>query len=267
MTPKRSFSVVSVALTAVLSLTTFTANAHTPYIAPTSFEPVMGGYVTLDASFAEAFFIPEAAFSGSEYTVTETTGEQVSPDTVTELKTRVVVEHKLEDEGTYRISTGSREGGVFLFYEVDGESKRAMNPTEPLPEGAEVKMHFQSITRADTYVTHKKPSNTAVKVEETGLQILPLTHPNSIFAGEEAQVKLIFDGEAHQNTLEAYPANGEHEAESTKFESNDNGVVNFTLPAGKYLLKVRHRAPAPEGANVPTYSHTTTLSILVFADN
>jgi len=239
--------------------------AHTPYLTPTSFEPVMGNMVSFDASFAEKFYTPEAAFNNSEFQITSPDGSTSTPDTITALKTRVVVEHELKDEGTYRVTTGSRKGAVFLIYQVDGEEKRSMDSQEPLPEDAVIKQHFQSITRADTYISHKKTSNGALIVEQQGYQILPQSNPNDLFAGEEFTVKILFNGEPlSDKKVLAYRANGEEKPDPQEFISEADGEVKINLEAGKYLLRIRHRADAPEGAKAPTYSYTTTLSILVF---
>lgn len=240
-------------------------SAHTPYLAPTSFDPVMGKMITLDASFAEQFFIPEAAFGNSEFVVTGPDGKQQAPDSLHQLKTRTVVEHELKEEGTYHISTGPRMGATFLIYEQDGEEKRSMNPTEPLPDNAQVKMHFQSVTQADTYVSQKKISKKAIKVGPSGLQIKPITHPNELFAGEDIKLQVVFEGKSLAGTeLVVYPAKGADEVEAIKVTTDKKGRAKLQLEAGKYLLRARHRAPAPEGADVPTYSHTTTLSVLVY---
>ena len=259
---------LAVSFITVVLLGSKTADAHTPYLAPTSFDPVMGKMMTLDASFAEQFFIPESAFSGSDFLVIDPSGAQHKPDTVSAFKTRTVVEHELGEEGTYRFSTGARLGATFLIYDLDGEEKRAMNPQEPLPEAAKVKMHFRSVTRADTYVSQKKINKKALKVNKVGLQIKPKSHPNELFAGEEFKLQVLFDGKPlAATTVLAYPAKGSEDVEPLEFVTDKKGVVQMNLESGQYLLRARHRAPAPEGAEVPTYSHTTTLSVLVFAND
>ncbi|GAA6153619.1 DUF4198 domain-containing protein [Pseudoteredinibacter isoporae] len=251
-------------LASLAALNASQSSAHTPYIAPTSFEPVMGKMASFDASFAEAFFIPEAAFSKGNFMVTTPKGDRVKPDTLTELKTRVVLEHELNEEGTYRITTGARRGATFLIYDLDGEEKRVMNPKEPAPEGAKVKFHFQSITRADTYVSRKAPSNGALKVEAKGLQILPLHNPTELFADEVFSLKVLLDNKGLPNQeILVYRADQE-KSKPMSFAGNQDGIASLTLPAGKYLLRARYRGPAPDGSEVPTFSHTTTLSVQVF---
>ena len=72
------------------------------YLKPLQFEPVRGGKVTLDASFAEQFFVPEAAITNASFEVVTPSGKQVSVEKVVDLSTRNVLEHTLEEEGTYQ---------------------------------------------------------------------------------------------------------------------------------------------------------------------
>ncbi len=241
------------------------ALAHMPYLVPTSFDPVMGDIASFDASFAERFFIPEAAFDNSQFKITDPKGEVFAPETVVSLKTRVAVEHQLPLEGTYRVTTGARHGATFLIYEHNGEEKREMNPKAGPPEDAKSIQHFQAITRADTYITHKTPNDRALKVEAEGLQILPLDNPTELFADEGFEVKLLLDNQSmSEHKLQVYPANGDVEPQPMEFITNSDGVATISLPAGAYLMRARYRGAAPEGAKVPTFSHTTTLSFLVF---
>ncbi|MEC9480461.1 MAG: DUF4198 domain-containing protein, partial [Pseudomonadota bacterium] len=51
------------------------------------------------------------------------------------------------------------------------------------------------------------------------------------------------------------------ESDVEKLTTNANGQASFTPSAQDvYLMQVRLRTDAPDGADVPTYSYTTTLS-------
>ena len=63
-----------------------TTAAHTPYLMPNAFEPINGGLITLDASFAERFFVPEVVFDGSDFEVRLPDGNTVKPETLVPLK-------------------------------------------------------------------------------------------------------------------------------------------------------------------------------------
>ncbi len=95
----------------VLAAVVAPAHAHTPYPAPASFDVGPDSVVTLDASFAETFFVPEVVFDNSTFVVTDPDGTRHAPDTVHYLKTRAVAEQTLPGrKGTYRFSTGNRLG-------------------------------------------------------------------------------------------------------------------------------------------------------------
>lgn len=240
-------------------------NAHTPYFVPHSFEPVFGGQVTLDASFAEKFFVPEAAFNNGAYFVISPDGSITEPDTKFELKTRVVVEHKLENQGTYRFATGVRHGAVFRTYELDGERRSIRGAEEPLPEGAVLIDHFQSITQAESYVSKDGPTTAALTPRNEGLEIVPITHPNDLFFEDEFHFQILFQGKA-MTGLEVtfhYGKNqfSESGQEITVQTNNEGKAVFIPADQGVYLMNVRHRADAPDGAPAPRYSHTTTLSL------
>lgn len=252
-------------LTGTLISTAFAtaAIAHTPYLAPGSFEPVFGKLVTLDAAFAEKFFVPEAAFTGSDFKVTDPNGITAAPDALSVMKTRVVVEHTLEDKGTYKFSTGHRIGKIFRIYEQNGKRHVMENPEEALPEGAKELSFFQAITLAETYVTKGAPDTGALTAWGKGLEIKPDMHPNEVYAGESFNFTVDFEGKSIANQqLDVFTAQGEFSPKEAvaKITTNEAGTASFTPETpGVYLLRTRHRAPAPAGAAAPIYSHTYTL--------
>ena len=221
------------------------ALAHVAYLKPLQFEPVRGGKVTLDASFAEQFFVPEAAITNASFEVVTPSGKLVSVEKVVDLSTRNVLEHTLEEEGTYQFSTGKRMGAIFRVYEKDGERGSMRGNEKPLPEGAILKEHFQSVTFATTYVTKKGPSEQALANESFNFKVLfngkPVTdHEVSVYQGKDQFAE---------------------ESDVEKITTNAKGQASFTPSAQDvYLMQVRLRTDAPEGADVPTYSYTTTLS-------
>ncbi len=255
------------ALLFLASLFGSAAQAHTPYLAPASFEPLHQGWVTLDASFAEVFFVPEVVFDDSEFGVLNSAGVWSKPVTVQRLKTRAVVEHQLTDKGTHRFSTGVRHGAVFRMYELNGERKGTRDPKEVLPAGAKLLDHFQSVTLAETYLTLGAPSNTALKPYGKGLEVVAVTHPNDLYAGETFRVRVLFDGKALAGQeLQVFAANdgaGDEKPVLT-VKTDDEGAADLALTrVGSYLLQTRYRHAAPKGAPAPNYSHTYTLTFAV----
>ncbi|MBL4630036.1 MAG: DUF4198 domain-containing protein [Paraglaciecola sp.] len=238
---------------------------HTPYLKPLSFEPSRSGIVTLDASFAEKFFVPDVAFANSIYLVSKPDGKTTTPDYISQLKTRVVVEHKLEDVGTYRFSTGKRLGKVFKSYELDGKRHSMKNPAEPIPKGAKLLSFFQSLTLAETYVSKGAPNDVVFSAYNTGLEFVPVSHPNDLFVNETFEFTSLFDGKPVDGLkVQVFLAKDQFTDEKPTFEliSNAQGGLSFTPSvAGTYLLLARHRTDAPASSVAPQISNTYTLVI------
>jgi uncharacterized GH25 family protein len=238
---------------------------HTPYLKPLSFEPSRGGIVTLDASFAEKFFVPEVAFANSIYLVTQPDGKTITPDFMSQLKTRVVVEHKLEEDGTYRFSTGKRLGRVFKTYELDGKRHSMEDPAESIPKGAKLLSFFQSLTLAETYATKGAPNDAVFSAYNTGLEFVAVTHPNDLFVNESFKFTSLFDGKPIDGLkVQVFLAKDQFTDEKPTLElmSNAKGGLSFTpKEAGTYLLLARHRSDAPTGSIAPQISNTYSLVI------
>lgn len=233
------------------------AMAHTPYLAPASFEPIRG-WVSLEAAFAEKFFVPEAKFDQSEFVITTPDGQLQQPNEIQSVRSRTVLEHELKTEGTYRFSTGLRYGAVFRTYQHQGKTHNSRDPKEQLPAGAVLKAHFQSLTRAETYVSKGKPDNKALAALGNGLEFVFNSHPNALFAGESLQGQVLFNGKALANhKVELQQVGTAEQRPVISLTTNAQGQLSQPLPtAAEYLLLVKHRAQAPTGAKAPTYSYS-----------
>lgn len=238
-------------------------DAHVPYLAPSSFEPVRGR-VSLDASFAEQFFVPEAKFDQSEFLVTGPDGQSRQPQEMVFVKSKTVIDDELKADGTYKFSTGLRFGAVFHSYEINGKTENSRDPKFKLPKGAALKAHFQSVTRADTYVSKGKPDYKALKASGVGLELQFNSHPNDLYVGQSVTGVLLLDGKPLADSQLELHTTGMHLAGANKdapvnFKTNLKGEFSASLPkAGIYLLLARHKAPAPDNAKAPVYSHTST---------
>lgn len=260
---RKRFNLALVA--ASLSLAGDPAAAHTPYLLPNAFEPINGGLITLDASFAEHFFVPEVVFDGSDFEVRLPDGSIVKPETVLPLKSRVVVEHDMASEGTYRFSTGRRMGRLNKFYELDGETLAMEDPEASIPEGGKLVEFYQSHTMAETYVTRGAPNDAALAPRNDGLEYVALTHPNELFVDETLELQALFYGKPLEGLAVDVFLSTPHAADDSPLQtltSSADGMFAFTpSDAGVYLFRSRHRAAAPAGSAAPELSHTYTLVI------
>lgn len=256
-------------LAAVLACATVsTATAHTPYLAPSNFAPRAGETIALDAAFAETFFVPEAVFDKSQFSVTGPDGKAVAPTTLQVLKTRSVVEHTLPPgTGTYRFSSGTRLGAQFRSWELNGKQESSRDPAVKIPAGAKLTANFQSVTLAETYVTVGSPDRAALQPRNKGIEFVLSAHPNDLFVGETLDFVVQFDGKPlADQKVEITEAvwTSDRKPQTRTVVSDASGRVQLKLDsAGTWLALTRHRTKAPQGAPVDEYSNSYTLTFLV----
>lgn len=253
---------------AVLGAAAATASAHTPYLAPSDFAPHAGQTVALDASFAETFFVPEAAFDDSRFAITRPDGSAAAPDAVHVMKTRTVAEYTLPvGNGTYRLSTGPRLGALFRTWELDGKRESSRDASAKIPAGAKVIADFQSLTLAETYVSVGTPDRKALAAHGTGLEFVPVTHPDDLYVGEGFEFVVQYDGKPLANQkVEVTEAvwTSDRKPQTLTLTTDAGGRVRLALQhAGTFVALSRHRTPAPAGAPVAEYSHSYTLTFRV----
>ncbi|MEL1265419.1 DUF4198 domain-containing protein [Pseudoxanthomonas putridarboris] len=253
---------------AVLGAAAAAASAHTPYLAPSNFAPRGGETLALDAAFAETFFVPEAVFDDSRFSVTGPDGTVAAPDAVQLLKTRAVVEHTLpEAPGTYRFSTGPRLGALFRTWEANGKQESSRDPDARIPAGAKMLANFQSLTLAETYVSVGAPDRGALRARGKGLELVPATHPNDLYVGETFEFTVQYDGKplADQKveiTEAVWTSDRKPQVETLSTDAQGRAVFKLRH-AGTWVALSRHRTPAPAGAPVDEYSNSYTLTFRV----
>ena len=243
------------------------AYAHTSYLNPTLFNTSKGTFVTLESSFSDAFPVPEIAVKSDDYHVIKPNGERDDYDSITTFRQLVILENELDEEGTYRFTTGVRYGRISKSALVDGEWKPVFGPDAKVPENATEVKTSQTVTVADVYVTKGAPTWDSVNKTLGKLVLKTGTHPNEIYLGEGLEVTVLFEGKPlADQEFELVREGGEYE--EPKFvrtpKSDAEGKLNLTFDKpGLYLLMTRHRADAPEGAETDIHSHTTSLTFQV----
>jgi uncharacterized GH25 family protein len=254
------------ALTSVLiAMTAGSALAHQPYVRPNTFDATGRDHVTVEGSFTEDVFSAEVVMRSDHWHVVGPNGD-LPITAVTYLKDLAVFEVATPADGTYRISTGARVGRTAqMYWAADGAWKMVGEEDGPAPAGAAL-VPVQSITTADVYVTRGAPAAEPPAALGQGLELVPLTQPADIVAGEAVTLQLLFDGKP----LAAAPVTVFREAgryDGRKIEAelvtDAQGKVSLTLSdPGAYMTLVRHRLEAPAGAEVPyrSYSHTLTFA-------
>ncbi|WDS35078.1 DUF4198 domain-containing protein [Pseudoxanthomonas sp.] len=244
------------------------ALAHTPYLLTSDFAPHAGQTVALDAAFAETFFLPEAAFDDSRFSVTGPDG-QAQALVAQSMKTRTVAEFTLPEAaaGTYRLSTGLRLGALFRSWEIGGKRESSRDASVKIPAGAKVISDFQSRTLAETYLSVGAPDRAALASRGEGLEFVPVDHPDDLYVGEQFAFVVQYDGKplaAQKVEITEAVWSSDRKPRVVELITDAQGQARFKLEqAGTWVALSRHRTPAPASAPVAEYSNSYTLTFRV----
>ncbi len=238
----------SLAVLVVPMLLPMTAHAHKAWLLPSETVLATSAWVTVDAAVSnDLFYFNHNPLRLENLTVTAPDGSRLEPQNVGKGKYRSTFDLDLQKPGTYRIATASNS--LNATYEVDGAQKRYRGSAEDfskqVPANAAKLVVQQNQQRVETFVTVGKPSDSAMKLSGVGLELLPVTHPNDLYAGEPAKFRFVLDGKPAQGVeIEIVPGGSryrDHQRE-LKLTSDAAGEISITWPeAGMYWLEATLR--------------------------
>jgi hypothetical protein len=191
-----------VALAALLALgATASAQAHRAWLLPSA--TVLSGddpWLSVDAAVSnDLFYFEHQPLRLDGILITAPDGTLLQPEHANTGRYRSTFDVHLTEPGTYRVA--SVMGGLMGSYKAEGTQKRWRGAdlaalTAALPAGASDVRVSRIDRRVETFVTVGKPSDTALHPVGVGMELLPITHPNDLFAGEEARFRLVLDGQS-----------------------------------------------------------------------
>ena len=185
-------------LALAVAIAPFGAFAHKAWLLPS--QTVIAGenaWVTVDAAVSnDLFYFNHVPLQLERLVITAPDGKPAQSANGATGKYRSVFDVELQQQGTYRIAMVN--SGLFGSWDVDGKPKRwrgtpASFATE-VPKDAKNLQVSQSLGRIETFVTRGTPNDTALKPSGEGLELVLVTHPNDLFAGESATFALQIDG-------------------------------------------------------------------------
>ncbi|HVI57373.1 MAG TPA: DUF4198 domain-containing protein [Luteimonas sp.] len=191
---KRSLA-LALFLAAALPLAAF---AHKAWLLPS--QTVLAGdhpWITVDAAVSnDLFYFNHVPLRLDNVAVVAPDGSKVEARNQATGKYRSVFDLELAQEGTYRI--GVVNDYATARWQENGQPKRwrgsaAAFATE-VPKDAQGLEVGESVSRVETFVTNGSPSEGALEPSGVGLELVPVTHPNDLFAGEQATFRLQVDG-------------------------------------------------------------------------
>jgi len=239
------------------------AFAHSPYLLPNEFDVSTRDHVSVQASLTEKFFVPDVVMKATAWHVVGPDGSS-TPLTPVYTKDVAILDVDTLQPGTYRISTGVRDGRVAKATIDGGEWKMVREGAAP-PANGKV-YDIKSFTLAEVYVSRGAQSDRALAPTNKGLEFQMLTHPGKLLAGGEARMRVLFDGKPVKGQVatlhRALESNGDSPAEES-VTSNDEGVLAIRLPqAGLYHAQLRYRFVLPgEATKAESHTYAVTLDV------
>ena len=209
------------------------AQAHKAWLLPSSTVSTTDQWVTVDAAVSNnLFYFDHVPLRVEALQITAPDGTVVQPENVATGKYRTTFDLHLVQNGTYRLANVNN--GVFANYEVDGEKKRWRGTAEKfateVPANAKNLQVQQSAGRVETFVTAGKPTNAALKPTNVGLELVPVTHPNDLYAGEAAKFGLVLDGKPAPNLAVTIIPGG------TRYRDHQEEIKTTTDAAGQFSV-------------------------------
>jgi uncharacterized GH25 family protein len=220
------------------------ANAHRGWIVP-SFTVLSGdgAWVTVDAAISnELFYADHNPMRLDAVVVTAPDGSVDKVQNALTGKYRSTFDVQLSKPGTYKI--GSAVSTIMASWTQDGQVKRFRGSPEDfarqVPAGAADLKTIKSFNRNETFVTRDAPTTTVFAPTGKGLELVPVTHPNDLVAGEAATFKFLLDGKPAADLEVTFaPGNSRYRATPGDFKvkTGADGSFKVTFPeAGMYWM-------------------------------
>ncbi len=218
------------------------AAAHDMWLLPSS--TVLSGeqnWVTVDAAVGnDKFYFNHAAGRLDNLVIAAPDGSAVEAENQNRGKLRSTFDVQLKQPGTYRVALVN--DGVFAHWKEDGKNKRLFGKPDVLaniPANAQELAISQSMGRVETFVTAGKPST--VKPVGKGLELVPVTHPNDLYAGESATFQMQIDGKpAADLDVNVVPGGSRYrdKVDEIKLKTGKDGKFQVKWPhPGMYWLE------------------------------
>lgn len=177
-----------------------TAQAHRQWMMPSS--TTLSGtesWITVDAAVSnDLFYFEHVPMRTDNIVVTQPDGSAGKIENAATGKYRSTFDVHLTQPGTYRI--GSASTNVMGSYMLNGKQERLPRGTTKdklasvIPAGATDVQVAEASNRNEIFVTLGAPSTGIFKPTGSGIELVPVTHPNDLVSGEAATFQFLLDG-------------------------------------------------------------------------
>lgn len=265
------------ATVALAAMAVVPASAHRQWMMPSS--TVLSGddvWVTVDAAVSnDLFYFEHQPLRLDAVKAWAPDGTEVAIENKSTGRYRSTFDVHLTQKGTYRIA--SVADMLMGSYDLNGKTERlprgttADNLAERVPAGATNVKTAEANNRNEIFVTVGEPTNTLFKPTGKGIELVPVTHPNDLIAGEAATFQFLLDGKpAADLPVTVIPGGIRYRDQLGQIDlkTGADGKVSVTWPeAGMYWLNVTtpQAGEGAEGTPPPIArraSYVTTLEVL-----
>ena len=221
------------ALAFAAALLPLTTQAHKAWLLPSATVTTVDQWVTVDAAVSnDLFYFNHVPLRVEGLVITAPDGSTVTAENLATGKYRTTFDVHLTQNGTYRLANVNR--GVSASYDDNGTTKRwrgtLENFAKEVPANAKNLQVSEAAGRVETFVTAGKPTLEALKPSNVGLELVPVTHPNDLYAGEEATFRLLLDGQpAAKQEIEIV-------AGGTRYRDHQQEIKVTTDGAGEFKV-------------------------------
>jgi uncharacterized GH25 family protein len=222
--------------------------AHKAWLLPSATVLAPDQWITVDAAISnDLFYFNHVPLRLDALSVTAPDGAKVDAQNKSTGKYRSTFDVHLTQSGTYKLAVLNQ--GVFASYEQSGAEKRWRGTAErlatELPKDAKNVRVTESIGRIETFVTAGEPTQKTLQPANLGLELVPVTHPNDLYAGEPASFRLLLDGKP-ATSLEVVIVPGgtryRDQQNEMAFKTNARGEISVTWPEpGMYWMEATHQ--------------------------
>ncbi|WP_235907790.1 DUF4198 domain-containing protein [Siccirubricoccus phaeus] len=174
------------------------ALAHRAWLLPSA--TVLSGddaWVSVDAAVSnDLFYFEHFPLPLDGLTIMAPDGSEVAAENQARGRYRSTFDFRVAQAGTYRVAVAG--GGLTASWRQDGQTRRWRGTREAfareVPANAEGLRVTLGQRRIEFFVTRGAPSDRALQPINEGLELVPITHPNDLVAGEPARFRMLLDG-------------------------------------------------------------------------
>lgn len=175
--------------------------------------------------------------------ITAPDGSEVQPQNGAVGRYRTTFDVQLPQKGTYKLAVANQN--LSATWKENGVNRRWMGTLEELtrnvPAKAEGLRVTQGSNRMEVFVTSGNPTDTVFKPTRVGLELVPVTHPNDLFAGETATFDFLLDGKPAADLEVTIIPGGNRYRDATgelNLKTDSKGRLSVTWPEpGMYWLE------------------------------